>query len=427
MLTTHDDVAEIETTDVPQDASATRVERGEVPFKIEDMLFTRTDKRGIIRSLNEIFQRISGYETSKLLGAPHKLVRHDDMPKAVFEILWKGIGEGRPIGAYVKNRAADGRYYWVFACVTPVEGGYLSVRLKPQSELFEFAKAEYEILRKQEKDEDLSAEDSAGRLLKRLKKAGYPDYLSFASKAAAMEISLRNEKLGIPENENRQRLNTILNAVEEVSKASAQVVQACERVDTLPTNMQVKSARLGAIAAPIGIIAGDCSERTRALMGQMLDFVDGTERATRAVNAAIFASCVTDIQTEMAASFDTTTDTPRELDFEDEKTYLAKRNRINQAEMIASIQDVNSQVRVFTTSAHTIDRAIVGLNVTRIMCGIESNILGEHADSIRDIVQNLGAFQTDAPVLLKGIERSIKIMKENIAIILQSESVSKST
>ena len=120
--------------------------KDEVPFSLAELFFSRTDERGIILAGNSIFQRISMYAWEELLKKPHNIIRHPHMPKAVFWLLWETIKKGEPIGAYVKNRAKDGRYYWVFAIVTPIEGGYLSVRLKPSSAFLQVVEQEYKTL-----------------------------------------------------------------------------------------------------------------------------------------------------------------------------------------------------------------------------------------------------------------------------------------
>ena len=109
-------------------------------LKDEDFIVSKTDLRGIITYGNRVFIGISGYEESELLGAPHSILRHPDMPRTVFKLLWDAIQGGREINAYVKNLAKDGSFYWVFANVTPsfdARGGlsgYYSVRRKPRAE-----------------------------------------------------------------------------------------------------------------------------------------------------------------------------------------------------------------------------------------------------------------------------------------------------
>ena len=110
---------------------------GEVPFGFEELFYSRTDKRGVIQAGNDIFQRIAGFDWSEMLGAPHKIVRHPDTPRAVFRILWDALAKGYPMGAYVKNRTKSGDFYWVFAVVMPIEEGFLSLRMKPSSPTFD--------------------------------------------------------------------------------------------------------------------------------------------------------------------------------------------------------------------------------------------------------------------------------------------------
>ncbi|GLH70943.1 chemotaxis protein [Geothrix rubra] len=109
----------------------------------EDFIVSKTDLRGIITYGNRVFIGISGYEESELLGAPHNILRHPDMPRVVFKLLWDTIQAGREINAYVKNLAKDGSFYWVFANITPAfdergaVSGYYSVRRKPKAAAIE--------------------------------------------------------------------------------------------------------------------------------------------------------------------------------------------------------------------------------------------------------------------------------------------------
>ena len=106
----------------------------------DDFIVSKTDLKGVITYGNRIFIEISGYSERELLGAPHSILRHPDMPRAVFKLLWDPIQSKQEISAYVKNLAKDGSFYWVFANVTPsfdTHGnliGYYSVRRKPRSE-----------------------------------------------------------------------------------------------------------------------------------------------------------------------------------------------------------------------------------------------------------------------------------------------------
>ncbi|MCC6406133.1 MAG: PAS domain-containing protein [Planctomycetes bacterium] len=85
----------------------------------DELIVSKTDVQGRITYANSVFLRIAGYTEREVLGAPHSIVRHPDMPRCVFKLLWDTIQDGREIFAYVKNLAKNGDHYWVFAHVTP--------------------------------------------------------------------------------------------------------------------------------------------------------------------------------------------------------------------------------------------------------------------------------------------------------------------
>ena len=145
----------------------------EIPFPIDDIFFSRTNEKGHILFGNTVFQRISMYSWDELHRKPHSIIRHPDMPRAVFWLLWDTIEKGEPVGAYVKNMAKDGRYYWVFAIVTPIEGGYLSVRIKPTGPFLPLIAQEYAALAAVEKAHRLKPAESAIKLLARLAELGF--------------------------------------------------------------------------------------------------------------------------------------------------------------------------------------------------------------------------------------------------------------
>ncbi|MBX7089203.1 MAG: PAS domain-containing protein [Cyclobacteriaceae bacterium] len=75
-------------------------------------LYSEADERGYILFANEVFCEISKYSKDELIGQPHSIIRHPDMPKKLFEILWKTIAEGKTFRGIIKNRAKDGSHYW---------------------------------------------------------------------------------------------------------------------------------------------------------------------------------------------------------------------------------------------------------------------------------------------------------------------------
>ncbi|MDO5067014.1 MAG: PAS domain-containing protein [Propionibacteriaceae bacterium] len=108
----------------------------ETLFPSGELIVSQTDRDGIITTCNDAFVLMSGFEKHQLIGAPHSILRHPDMPRAAFADLWSTVNQGKRWSGYVKNLRADGGYYWVYATVIPkVRGGeivgHTSVRREP--------------------------------------------------------------------------------------------------------------------------------------------------------------------------------------------------------------------------------------------------------------------------------------------------------
>lgn len=116
-------------------------------------IVSKTDLKGKITYVNPYFVEVSGFSESELMGAPHNIVRHPDMPEAAFSDLWQCLKAGELWSAPVKNRRKDGGYYWVIANVTPITEngqivGYMSVRTKPTRQQIESAARAYAEMQK---------------------------------------------------------------------------------------------------------------------------------------------------------------------------------------------------------------------------------------------------------------------------------------
>ncbi len=119
-----------------QSSSSREVSDEEVPYPEGKLIVSRTDTSGKITHCNQSFVDMSGFEENELIGQPHYILRHPDMPAAAFKDLWDTIKAGNKWKGYVKNLRKDGKYYWVYAVVVPnirngKVVGYASVRRKP--------------------------------------------------------------------------------------------------------------------------------------------------------------------------------------------------------------------------------------------------------------------------------------------------------
>ncbi len=118
------------------------VTNNEIELGDETIIVSKTDLKGQITYVNRDFLAISGFSESELIGEPHNIVRHPDMPAEAFQDLWDTLKAGRPWTGYVKNRCKNGDHYWVLANATPIWDhgqvtGYLSVRRKASREMIQ--------------------------------------------------------------------------------------------------------------------------------------------------------------------------------------------------------------------------------------------------------------------------------------------------
>jgi len=100
-------------------ATAVQLTGIERTFDQDQIIVSKTDLTGHLTYANELFLGIARYAEDEVLGQPHSLVRHPDMPRAIFDLLWETLKAGREIFAFVINRGKDGSHYWVLAHVTP--------------------------------------------------------------------------------------------------------------------------------------------------------------------------------------------------------------------------------------------------------------------------------------------------------------------
>lgn len=111
-------------------------------FSANEIIVSKTDLKGHITYVNDVFCRMAEMSEEEAMGEPHSIIRHPDMPRSIFYFLWQQIQKKKEIFAYVKNMAKTGKYYWVFAHVTPtmdaggnIVGYHSSRRAAPKSEI----------------------------------------------------------------------------------------------------------------------------------------------------------------------------------------------------------------------------------------------------------------------------------------------------
>lgn len=314
-------------------------------FRVNEMFFSTTDRKGVIRSGNDVFVRISGYERTELVGSPHNIIRHPAMPRAVFRLIWDHLLAGAPVAGFVKNLAKDGRYYWVVAYLTPIEGGFLSIRFKPTSALLPAVEAIYREMIAGENDHEARGGDrkegmraAEQRLLAALRRHGFDNYDLFMRAMLHDELKSRDAQLSA------QRLRLFpetlpAGAADEALRASLVAIhtssrQAYAQIDTLYAqldefavlneklrdksafilgltkdfrfiafNAALRAARLGEEGRSLGVIAeylGGASESTTRTVAELTNQIGAILGKLRTVTFNLAAAR---LQIEMVMSF----------------------------------------------------------------------------------------------------------------------------
>ncbi len=411
-------MAEIESGPEKNDSEE---DKNAVPFSFEELFFSRTDSRGIILSGNTVFQRISQYGWDELIRKPHNIIRHPDMPKGVFYLLWHVIKQGKPIGAYVKNRAKDGRYYWVFAIVTPVEDGYLSVRLKPSSDFFGVVEGAYKTLLAYERENKVSPKESMEHLLGVLTSLGFDSYDTFMSVALRMEMSARDEALGRKKEPFLARCEELSQRATALMKETSAVFSTYAANQYVPMNLQIQAAQLGEEGKAIGVISGNFSIVSNEIQEEINTFNRSAREVFDNIYSGQFLLCTARIQREVVEFFcmessggDDAGDTQREMALL--KSQLEAYERKAQEGLNAIIRNIDR----FQEDCQRMKRCAASLEVIRVMGKVDAARLINAQNGLHELIDELGAFQTTISQSLIEIEKHNSNMRHDTEGVIAS-------
>lgn len=373
---------------------------GEVPFEPGELFFTRTDKRGVIISGNQVFQRVSGYELSELKGAPHKLVRHPDMPKGVFHLKWERLGQDKKMVAYVKNRSKDGRFYWVIAITWPTEDGYLSVRAKPLSDMRDKMEVLYKSLLAAEQNDGVTAAQSSERLLDAVRGMGFHDYDAFMGHVLRLEMLENAKATGTAPSAVLQRYFAMSDTIRDLGAEVEGLVEVIRAIRTVPMNMRILASRLENVGGPISAISVNYSQMLEEMTTWIKEFSEGPNCTFARIKGAIlqgqFLVCAADMQSRMSTLFaeDIKVAEDKSTLLED-KQMLEREAEVFHNEAQESLKRIETEVRRLSRSVLDMKRYVTGLSSTRMMCKIESASLGGSDTALNGIVEQLDERQNE--------------------------------
>ncbi|WP_433351606.1 PAS domain-containing protein [Microtetraspora malaysiensis] len=300
----------------------------------EELFFSTTDRRGLIRSGNSVFVRTSRHSLDELTGAPHNIVRHPDMPAGVFRMMWDRLLSGRPAGAYVQNLAKDGSNYWVFATMTPSAEGFLSVRMAPRSELFDEVKRIYKYVA----DAEVEAAERHGmnrrevalvgvrELEQHRSELGFHSHDDFLTEALTSEIAARgrlaSSTYARPEARGPigevlagagaletmladlvERLESYRVLSDRLLRSSTQVLDISRRLDHTVTAAQIASARVADTAPVLHNVARVMATPTRTAVDTLERLVPRLTALRSYVTDLRFRIALANVHNDMVAAF----------------------------------------------------------------------------------------------------------------------------
>lgn len=383
----------------------------EVPFMMDELFFSRTDTRGRILAGNDVFQRVSQYSWEEMTDRPHNIVRHPDMPRAVFYVLWEQIRAGLPVGAYVKNRSKDGRHYWVFAVVTPVADGYLSVRLKPSTELFGAASRLYAAIRAEENESDCKPAESAQSLLAGLREAGFSSYGAFMARALSAEMRARDSAVG-------RRRWPALDQFDDLARSAHVLLVTTRRMLDLtaafrytPSNLRIQAARMGDEGRAIGEISTNYGRISDAIVGNLEELSTAADEVFSTVNDGLFLACTARLQGEMVSLFD------QEISGDDEArreeaARLLRQTEDYTAHAAQKFDLIKTRIARFFDLTGEMKRLVSGLVAVRVMGKVES--VNMYNGMFKELITDLEQGQADLSAGLNEIWNVNNRISDNI-------------
>ena len=395
---------------------------GEAPFGFDEIFFSRTDHRGVIECGNYVFKRVSDYGWDDLIGAPHKRIRHPDMPKGVFWLFWETLKAGKPIGAYVKNKARDGLYYWVYAVAMPFQNGFLSIRIKPGSDLFETIKSEYDSLHRAEAQDGLTPAESAARLLKKIAELGYPDYQAFESDALTRELVARDIQVNKKVNPGIVKFSGMTEAAAALKNETVSLSDGFQSVSTVPTNMRIIASRLEPSGGAVSALSQNYWSMSEEMAQWFQRYVTNSD-SDFATMCSTLAECrflmgMARILEEMATSFGQERRALGGCDLKLEQQQMATAAAVSTEQAMAGLHQVADVALRISRAVAVMRRFTLGLSSTRVMCNIESARLSQGGESLNYVITQLAGFQSSVDKQLERIEELSLSIQRNAETLI---------
>ncbi len=417
----------------------------ESPFNFDELFFSITDTTSAIQFANEVFLRVAKYSSDEMMGQFHNVIRHPDMPKSAFRIMWEHLKRKEAVAVYVKNLAKDGSYYWVTALIFPIKGGYFSIRLKPGSRVFQKVKTIYDKVLVKEKEllTELNREQainySKEYLIELIQEEGFKDYDHFMRFALLQEMHHRYDKIkavskpALRNNEvNKldQRLISVdqiltdlvefshsLNKLHaELFNQSRYLLELSDNVEAVAQNARLQSTKLDGSDRSLFVISEKMGEQTKMGEANLNELLTSVSKLERLFSELSFDIISAKLQVEMATYYNREVQAGNavagQIINEDEAMILLNESyRPRLQRLVQSVSKIRAQKRTVLNGILEIERYLTVLRFILVTGKVEIPRLHSNKSMFEDIFGNLA----------KQIESADKHLSSLKTIIIDNE------
>ncbi len=303
-----------------------------------------------------------------------------------------------------ENRAKDGRHYWVYGIATPMDGGYLSVRLKPSSPVFAAAQDLYIRMLAWEAETRAEPRESAQWLLEQLAGMGFSGYGEFMSMALGAEVAARDAAAGREADPLITHFQDLTREAGALRQKTNDIFSSYENNRYVPLNLQVQSCQLGDAGRAIGVISSNYTSVSASMRTEVDNFTRAAHQVCDEIYDGQFLVLTAGIQAEVTRQFGRETG-GGESDSSQEMAALEAQQNEYQRRAVAGLQAIAQRVHAFEDDCRTMKRYAASLEVIRVMGKVDAARITGQTGALNELIDDLKQFQGSIADSLMQVSR----------------------